>query len=105
MDIKEFFEKKGIVAKYFQWRTSDGRVIRQSDLGNWAWEHAIPCVDENIENSWNKNEDYLLEDCIQPDEFDEFGVDYISICIACFGEKYVEDKLREHIRKKLKEID
>lgn len=98
MSFKEFLDKqtmRSIPEKFRKVFPTNERYISVKALGEWAWIEGLGSLKEHIEESKPRVLDF--EDFAQPNEFDDFGIDYFSISLGCLG--------GEEIKKRLKELD
>lgn len=99
MSFKDFLRKTivDLPIEYVQTECEqtylDGKQDFAEALGEWAWLEGLNSIKEHIEQS--KPITLKFEDFNQPNEFDDFGIDYFAIALACLGEKEVKRRLKE----------
>ena len=95
MNFEEFLkEKKGFGSDgYYFCQDSKGTEIEIKALGEWAWENGLDSIKEHIEESKPRILDF--QDFNAVGEFDDYGIDFFSIAVACLGEKEIRKRLSE----------
>lgn len=105
MDFKALLDKKNVRYECAKWFGNkerlmtcgkysvpvSGSYLNVRDIGEWAWKEGLSSIKEHIEES--KPRELVFEDFMQPNELDDFGIDYFSIALACLGKVEIKNRL------------